>query len=48
MDKFDPTTANLLSASDARALIEQGLLSSQELVAACLSRIDELEDSIGA
>ena len=48
MDKFDPATANLLNACDARALIEQGLLSSQELVAACFTRIDELEDSIGA
>jgi Asp-tRNA(Asn)/Glu-tRNA(Gln) amidotransferase A subunit family amidase len=48
MDKFDPAVANQLSASDARSAIESGLLSSQELVAACLARIDELEDSIGA
>jgi len=48
MDKFDPAVANLLSASDARTAIESGLLSSQELVAACFARIDELEDSIGA
>lgn len=48
MDKFDPATANLLGACDARAAIEQGLLSSQELVAACFARIDELEESIGA
>ena len=48
MDKFDPAMANLLSACDARAAIEQGLLSSQELVAACFARIDELEESIGA
>lgn len=48
MDKFDPATANLLGARDARAAIEQGLLSSQELVAACFARIDELEQSIGA
>ena len=48
MDKFDPATANLHSACDALALIEQGLLSSQELVAACFARIDELEDSIKA
>jgi Asp-tRNA(Asn)/Glu-tRNA(Gln) amidotransferase A subunit family amidase len=48
MDKFDPAVANLLSANDARSAIESGLLSSQELVAACLARIDELEDSIGA
>ncbi len=48
MDKFGPATANLHSACDALALIEQGLLSSQELVAACFARIDELEDSIEA
>jgi len=48
MDKFDPATAHLLGACDARAAIEQGLLSSQELVAACFARIDELEESIGA
>jgi Asp-tRNA(Asn)/Glu-tRNA(Gln) amidotransferase A subunit family amidase len=46
--KFEPDTANLLSACDAREAIEQGILSSQELVAACFARIDELEDSIGA
>jgi len=48
MHKFDPATANLLSACDARAAIDQGLLTSQELVAACFTRIDELEDTIGA
>ena len=48
MDKFDSTTANLLSASDSRAALERGLLSSQELVAACCARIDELEESICA
>ena len=48
MDKFDPASANLLGACDARAAIERGLLSSQELVAACFARIDELEESIGA
>jgi len=48
MSKFDITTANLLSACDARKAIDEGLLSSLELVEACLSRIDELEDSIGA
>jgi hypothetical protein len=42
MDKFDPSVANLLSASEARSAIESGLLSSQELVAACFARIDEL------
>jgi Asp-tRNA(Asn)/Glu-tRNA(Gln) amidotransferase A subunit family amidase len=48
MDRFDPASANLLGACDARRAIEEGLLSSQELVAACLARIDELEDNIGA
>ena len=48
MHKFDQATANLLGACDARKLIDQGLLTSQELVAACFTRIDELEDSIGA
>ena len=48
MDKFDSSRAYLLSASDARAAIDQGLLSSEELVAACFARIDELEESIGA
>ena len=48
MDKFDPTTANLLSASDARDALERGLLSSQDLVSACFARIGELEESIGA
>jgi Asp-tRNA(Asn)/Glu-tRNA(Gln) amidotransferase A subunit family amidase len=48
MTKFDPATANLRSASDARRAIDQGLLSSQELVTACFARIDELEESIGA
>ncbi len=48
MHKFDPATANLLGACDARKLIDQGLLTSQELVAACFTRIDELEDAIAA
>jgi Asp-tRNA(Asn)/Glu-tRNA(Gln) amidotransferase A subunit family amidase len=48
MSKFDISTANLLSACDARKAIDEGLLSSQELVEACFARIDELEDSIGA
>ena len=46
--KLDPGSANLLSARDAREAIDQGLLSSAELVEACFARIDELEDSIGA
>ncbi|MFT7672880.1 MAG: Asp-tRNA(Asn)/Glu-tRNA(Gln) amidotransferase A subunit family amidase [Gammaproteobacteria bacterium] len=48
MSKFDINTANLLSACDARKAIDEGLLSSQELVEACFARIDALEDSIGA
>ncbi|MDH3537265.1 MAG: amidase, partial [Gammaproteobacteria bacterium] len=48
MPKFDPDAANLLGACAARAAIDQGLLSSQELVEACFARIDLLEESIGA
>ena len=48
MDRFDPASSNLQSAIDARALIERGLLTSCELVEACLERIDELEPTIGA
>ena len=40
--------ANLLSAVDARDALEQGSLSSVELVEACFERIDEVEESIGA
>lgn len=40
--------ANLLSAMDAREALEQGSLTSQELVEACFERIEELEGSIGA
>jgi len=48
MDRFNPATTNLLSAVEARALIETGLLTSCELVEACFARIDELEPTIGA
>jgi Asp-tRNA(Asn)/Glu-tRNA(Gln) amidotransferase A subunit family amidase len=48
MHKFQPGTANLLTACEARELIDQGLLTSQELVAACFARIDEVEETIGA
>ena len=48
MDRFNPATTNLLSAVEAAALIETGLLSSCELVEACFARIDELEPTIGA
>jgi Asp-tRNA(Asn)/Glu-tRNA(Gln) amidotransferase A subunit family amidase len=48
MDRFNPASSNLLSATDARALIEKGLLTSCELVEACFARIDELEPTIGA
>jgi len=40
--------ANLLSAVDAREALEQGILTSQELVQACFERIEEVEESIGA
>ena len=48
MGRFDPATAFQLGALEARDLIEQGVLSSEQLVVACFARIDELEDSIGA
>jgi len=48
MDRFNPALSNLQSATAARALIEKGLLTSCELVEACLARIDELEPTIGA
>lgn len=48
MQKFEPGMANLLTACEARELIDQGLLTSQELVAACFARIDEVEDTVGA
>jgi len=48
MNSFQPINANLMSACDARKVIDQGLLTSQELVQACFARIDELEESIGA
>ena len=48
MDRFNPATAFQLGALDARDLIERGVLSSEQLVAACFARIDELENSIGA
>jgi Asp-tRNA(Asn)/Glu-tRNA(Gln) amidotransferase A subunit family amidase len=39
---------NLFSAMQAREALEQGSLSSVELVEACFERIDEIENSIGA
>jgi Asp-tRNA(Asn)/Glu-tRNA(Gln) amidotransferase A subunit family amidase len=48
VDRFNPARSNLLSATEARALIGQGALTSCELVEACLARIDELEPTIGA
>lgn len=48
MHQFQSNTANLLTACEARKLIDQGLLTSQELVAACFARIDEVEEAIGA
>ncbi len=40
--------ANLLSAVEAREALEEGILTSVELVEACFERIDEVEESIGA
>jgi Asp-tRNA(Asn)/Glu-tRNA(Gln) amidotransferase A subunit family amidase len=48
MQSKPTSSANLLSACDARKAIEDGLLTSQELVEACFNRIEELEDDIGA
>ncbi len=42
------TPPNALSAREAMRLMKKGLLSSEELVAACLARIDETEAQIGA
>jgi len=42
------SSANLLSACDAREAIESGLLTSEQLVEACFSRIEALEQTIGA
>lgn len=39
---------NLLSACDAREVLDSGLLSSEKLVEDCFKRIEELEQSIGA
>ena len=41
-------SAHLLSAQEAREALEEGSLTSEDLVESCLARIDELEDSIGA
>jgi Asp-tRNA(Asn)/Glu-tRNA(Gln) amidotransferase A subunit family amidase len=48
MQNSSKPEACLLSASDARKALREGGLSAVELVEACFSRIDELEDSIGA
>jgi Asp-tRNA(Asn)/Glu-tRNA(Gln) amidotransferase A subunit family amidase len=48
IERFDPASSWQLGASAARAAIDQGLLTSEELVTACLARIDELEPTIGA
>ena len=41
-------SANLLSAVEAAKAIRDGMLTSEELVLACLARIDEVEDTVGA
>jgi len=48
MQNKSPANAYTLSACEARALIDEGLLTSQQLVEACFGRIEELEGSIGA
>ena len=48
MERIDPEGSNLLGARAARAAIDSGLLSSEELVKACLTRIDLVEEEIGA
>ena len=40
--------ANELTASQARAALDQGRISAEDLLAACLARIAEREDSVGA
>ncbi len=44
----NPDNAFQLGAADARAAIDEGLLTSQELVAACLARIEQVDGEIGA
>jgi len=39
---------NLLTAIEVREALQQGLISSMDLVNACFERIDEVEESIGA
>ena len=48
IEKFDPASSWQLGASAARKAIADGVLTSEELVSACLARIDELEPTIGA
>lgn len=45
---MDPTQLNLLSALDAVRAIRDGAISSEELVAACLARVREVEDAVQA
>jgi len=45
---MDASNLNWLSASDAARAISDGALSAQELVEACLARIDEAESGIEA
>lgn len=47
-DDDDMKDPNRLSATDAAALIERGELKSEDLVAACLARIEERETQVGA
>jgi Asp-tRNA(Asn)/Glu-tRNA(Gln) amidotransferase A subunit family amidase len=44
----DPHSANWLSATDAARAIREGALSSEELVAACLARVGEVDGQVQA
>lgn len=44
----DPKSANWLSATDAARAIREGALSSEELVAACLARVGEVDGQVQA
>ena len=45
---MDPTQLNWLSATDAARLVRDGAVSSEELVAACLSRVREVDGEVQA
>lgn len=45
---MDPTQLNWLSATDAARLVRDGAVSSEELVAACLARVREVDGEVQA